>query len=244
MKIKAVKETPKRRGRTHKLTGIDCPRCGGKETVFHGTRYVARGDIQRFKCLRCAYCFSENTINFMGWGAGRPPRVTEEIMLYILTLYAKGHSSRDISKKVYAKFKMTVHYNTVMRYVNASDITKPNVSKVYSEENIQTLKDAIKHNKSLIEQKLQMLNMEKECTANEYREKIKKINEKIDAIQEAVKNNLKHLARLEEVSKFTKPYINKRRDLWKRKLSEKTIAYFQRVREKNETEKSNAKGKI
>ncbi len=107
---------------------INCSFCGSDKVMKRGKRKTATGTKQRYKCKSCNKRFVPDLV--------KRTKVDAKMITFVMDLYYKGLSLRDIKDSVKQFFNVELHHETIRQYVlkfskQISDYTdkfKPQVS--------------------------------------------------------------------------------------------------------------------
>ena len=86
-----------------------CPYCSSTKLVKNATRKTRRGIIQRIRCKECHRRFIEQPMKYI--------KADAKIVCLTMDLYYKGLSLRDISDTLHQFYGITVHFDTVRRWI-------------------------------------------------------------------------------------------------------------------------------
>lgn len=88
---------------------VNCSFCGSDEVMKRGKRKTATGTKQRYKCKSCNRRFVPDIV--------KRTKVDAKMITFVMDLYYKGLSLRDIKDSVKQFFSVDLHHETIRQYV-------------------------------------------------------------------------------------------------------------------------------
>jgi transposase-like protein len=88
---------------------VNCSFCGSNEVMKRGKRKTATGVKQRYKCKACNRRFVPDLISRV--------KVDAKMICFIMDVYYKGLSLRDIKDSVKQFFGVELHHETIRQYI-------------------------------------------------------------------------------------------------------------------------------
>lgn len=172
---------------------IKCPSClnDDKKKIMKSSEVKGRlkGEGKyRYLCKNCGKRFIADFVKKL-----HNNKVTTDTSDYICRLYLNGHSSRDISRKIYKKFGLRFHYSTVLAHIKRVGILKPSIKHGVSDDR-QSVKKTYLDNLDKLKMRLVFLMNRKEL----YGLSLKKVTQEIEDIDKEINRQIFYLDTINE----------------------------------------------